>query len=387
MIKHNKSGYILVLTLLLISMSMFLITSILQNVYSYQRNARTTVSREKLRTLALGSLQISIDQLSFIPPKKTKDLNKLRTDWQKKIIKLCGTGWQKTINFSDDDSRITATIDLFYACGQGKFNLSFDNVFGKVLAGIEPQKSQPSSKNLKEQESAKTDKDEKEKKEGQDNQGKAQEKNPIAKFIDELINKETKISIAPLLKKFREEFNRVPEDPSELMKVGLSGVLKDNIFPVKQAAKPGQDKSAQDKANIYLMDLFTVDQQYTGKLNPWALSKSTAKLLGFRPNFDEKSLDQFNKDFKPNANWATDWDKILAPIYGKKYAAIDKKVFDLFESNFTVSTISVLSQVTIGQTTQKVYAILKATAGSATAGSTELPKDSVIFKIIKLYWL
>ena len=58
-------------------------------------------------------------------------------------------------------------------------------------------------------------------------------------------------------------------------------------------------------------------------------------------------------------NWEQDWDSILSPIYGKKYAALGKEITELFANEFEATAFSVVSYCSVGSVTQKMYAVLE----------------------------
>ena len=77
-----------------------------------------------------------------------------------------------------------------------------------------------------------------------------------------------------------------------------------------------------------------------------------------------------------------DWDAVLAPRYGKNFAAFDPAIQKVFAGAFEAKAFSVVSYCTVGKVTQKVYAVLE-----VTEPDKELSPKSVIFKVTKLYWL
>lgn len=68
----NKPGYIIMLTLLILSMAVVLITAVVRQSFSYQRQTRSMQERVRARLLALSSLEIALSQVSFIAPKEKK---------------------------------------------------------------------------------------------------------------------------------------------------------------------------------------------------------------------------------------------------------------------------------------------------------------------------
>ena len=70
---RNKQGYIIMLTLLIISMAIVLITAVVRESLSYQRQVRAAQDKSNARLLALSSLELAMSQLSFIPPQEKEE--------------------------------------------------------------------------------------------------------------------------------------------------------------------------------------------------------------------------------------------------------------------------------------------------------------------------
>ena len=73
--RHNQSGYILLLTLLMLSASVAIVTYIFVRGSTYTRFAQTMIDREKAKLMAFGGIQVAVAQLSHqkeIAPKEQK---------------------------------------------------------------------------------------------------------------------------------------------------------------------------------------------------------------------------------------------------------------------------------------------------------------------------
>ena len=70
---RNKQGYIIMLTLLIISMAIVLITAVVRESLSYQRQVRAAQDKSNARLLTLSSLELAMSQLSFIPPQEKEE--------------------------------------------------------------------------------------------------------------------------------------------------------------------------------------------------------------------------------------------------------------------------------------------------------------------------
>jgi hypothetical protein len=88
-----------------------------------------------------------------------------------------------------------------------------------------------------------------------------------------------------------------------------------------------------------------------------------------------KNVTEFIKKLSDQIDWQQEWDKILGPIYGKEYKAVPDQLKPLLSSQFEPTIFSVVSYATVGEVTQKMYAILQ--------------KDRTAnhYIIKKLYWI
>lgn len=201
-------------------------------------------------------------------------------------------------------------------------------------------------------------------------------KEETQKIFQELFDKIKKISngadlfgaFEKMLKDRKYRFN----DPTELLTKEFE-TFKDAVF---YEPSTGSDAA---KNKIYLTDLFTV---WTGKrsVNPWLLSDSMATIFGFSSKDvaeRKKVVAQWLKPFKLSAQWQSDWDKLLKPIYGKEFNSIPKGLQPLLSGTFEANVFSVLSSATVGRVTTRLLTIV------------ECPSDrqSTDVMIKKVYWL
>ena len=390
--KHNKPGYILMLTLLVISIAVVLITAIVRESFSYQHQVRVSQERARARLLVLSSLELALSKVSFIPPtkkgaekseaqeptgrqqdkkeKKEKEEEVLEPlqEWLLKILPLINH-WH-TIELTGSADGLEGNISYYIACEQGKINL--DELIKDMKKGEkESEDEEKKEKQPKKQQqqpaggatpskagTAQNKQPEKEKKEAQKS---------LISTVDELFRKEKEISIKDALK----QINMRVEDPTDLLKVPKFGVMKDAVFMTQESAKNP----------LFLMDLFTVQDDAT-KLNPWVLSNSVKTLLGFKEGKGAKIDRSFVSKLKPSMNWSKDWDDTLGKLYGKKYSALEKHITNLFSPKFDATGFSVVSYCKVGAVTQRIAALLALEEPSAQA-----PENSFIFRVVKLYWL
>lgn len=348
----DKPGYIIVLTLLIIGAAIALLTSVVQQSFSYQVRARLALDKERARMLALSSLEIAISELSTVvfPDEATKASGKEEQKDEQEVLEPVQKWLLKVLPFLNhwqtleiDQEGLEGTIKFYLASEDGKFNLA---AFKDKES--EQEKATPSEKKNEE---SKT--------------------NPL-QALDELFKKVHDTSMYEAFKRFMTDYKRMPEDPTELLRISYFAKVKDRLFtPLKK-----------EHRGLYIMDLFTFRPQATDKVNPWLLTSSSKTLLGISESGLSVDDSELVKKIKPRMNWAEDWDAILAPRYGKNFAAFDPAIQKLFSPTFEALAFSVLSYCTVGKVTQRIYAVL----GLAEPHKDLSPKSG-LFKVTKLYWL
>ncbi len=384
--KKNQ-GYILPLTLMIISMAVILVTSVIQRAMSYQRQARLMLDREQARNLALSSLEIALSKICLVVPKgapqeKEQAAQAAPAQAQQKEEAQKKEGWQKpppmqqwllqilpvlnkwqTIELTEKEG-ITGTLSFYISSEQGKISLEHLSTLLESESKQKQQAAQAAQQQAPPQNGQQSNA-----------QQPGQTKNLLTVF-DELIKKEMEVSIRQVLKEAQGKYKRPLEDFSELVPLKSFTPLKDKLFVTRPTAQ-----QQRGKQQLFVTDLFTTASS-SGTLNPWLLSNSLKAILGFKENKEVKINKEFVKDLKPTMNWQTEWDKILAPFYGKKFANIPQEIRALFGAQFEATAFFVVSYAQVGGVTQKVAALLEVTEPPAY-----LSPKSIIFKVSKLYWL
>jgi len=351
----TKSGYIIVLTLSIIAAVVILLTTVIQQSFRYQRQVRTGTEIVRARLLALSSLEIARSQLSTVileepdkkgaphdDPKKAQDMLEPVQKWLLKVLPVLNK-WQ---TFTVDEEGLSGTVMLYLASEEGKFNLA---AFRHEQT---EKKQQP--------------------KEHEDQHEETASKRGALEALDELFKKIYDTSMHEAYKRFMNDYTRLPDDPAELLRIPYFAKVKDRLFtPLKP-----------DPRGLYIMDLFTARPQATESVNPWLLTASSKTLLGIIEQKSEPFNEEFVKKIKPQMDWKTDWDAILAPRYGKNFAAFDPAIQEIFGNAFEAKAFSVVSYCTVGNVTQRIYAVLE-----VAEPDKDLSPKSVIFRVTKLYWL
>lgn len=378
--KVTKPGYIILLTLLVTAAVVALLTTVVQQSFSYQRQARTAVEKARARMLALSSLEIAMSQLSTVvleegakegakgeaakdegaqkngKKNKAQDMLEPVQKWLLKVLPSINH-WQ---TFVIDEDGLEGTIKLYLACEEGKFNLAAFKQEGIAKKDAEKVGEKADQEKKPEADVKKEDKNSKKTEKG------------ALEALDELFKKVHDVSMYEAFKRFMTDYHRLPEDPTELLRISYFAKLNDRLFtPLNQ-----------DSRGLYIMDLFTFRPHATESVNPWLLTASAKTLLGIQEKKGTSGDAELVKKIKPEMDWETDWDAILAPRYGKKFGAFDPAIQKVFASAFEAKAFSVVSYCTVGNVTQRVYAVLE-----VTEPDKDLSPKSVIFKVTKLYWL
>lgn len=337
---RKSSGYILILTLLLLSTSFILISSILQKTFAYLSQSQIEIDREHARQMALSGIQLVLSKISLVIPEKKENKDEVKKDmpnsehpektddkketpeqkWLISILPILNSWQNVTLNY--DSAGIDATISYFLSSQQGKFNLI-----------------------------------------------------AIDKDLSELVKKAIKVDIISTLEECKKQLGRPIQDPTEMIKASSFTPLKNKLFTVPSVNKENIDISATD--------LFYIEDGNDLKLlNPWLLSSSTSKALGMVPKFTPAIIKDIVSKFKPDMNWQSEWDNTLAKIYNKKFATIDPKIKKILSSKFIADSFFVVCYATVNSVTQKAAALLK--LDKTVQG---FAPESKIYKIAQLYWI
>ncbi len=355
--KINREGYILILTFFFIAISVVLLSSVLKQSINFQKNAGLMLNKERARLLALSGIELALDQISFVAePESEKSDNETSKKpapkqdikkWLSKLFPIVNR-WQ-VINLNMPQFSFTGSINFLIASEQGKIEL---NNFARILEKEVKQTAQ-TAKFISE--------------EGKTEilSSQSMPSKSFTSVINDLLNKEAKVDLINALNKSKSL--GMLEDPTQLLKFKSFESLKDNIFL--------QLDSQSKKFSLSLTDLFTTSSG-SGKLNPWFLSRSIAKILGLQIKQEAKNSEAVNQ-FKPRMNWEQEWDKVLAPVYGKSFSAIPKEVSYMFAPEFEATAFSVVVYAKVGSITQRLYAIFERKSSQ---------DKNIAFKITRIFW-
>lgn len=365
MIKQQTApGYILVLTLIVVSLMVVIATQIYYTSSGFTSFCQVAIARERAKMLALSGVQLIRSELYVPAPKKEKKTVSFapqakpaqpaaggaqekgkEKEEQPPAVQLLRSvfpklnRWQK-LTIADQTS--TGVLSVYLACEDGKFLLN-----GMLTALGNKQVPENVKKCMREV------------------------MGMVAKNVG------AKMDLAGSLINFFQQrkgvwFNEV----TELLTVSGFDAFKDRVFvPLKQ-------ETPEKVQAVYLTDLFTSRAGF-GTLNPWVLSASVRVVLGLNQPSEGKSegpdLGGALKGFKSSFNWKTDWDKVLKPLYGKSFQSLPKGIEFLLSTNCEPMFFSVLVHAQVDGITQRMYALLS---------RDETREDgSIAFNIMKIYWI
>ncbi len=349
MMNCRRSGFVIPLVLMLISIAMVLITAIYQRGSLFVPFITTMYQREQAKMLALSGIEIAMSQLTQLPPVKKEEPQKKEgvataapdegAVFLTQIMPFMNQ-WQEFKLKKDIDS-IDGTIKIALASEDGKINLNaiYDFVTKKFI-------------------------------------GEGQLEGDWKKIMQELLQQmQKKMGISANLfegfEKFLKQRQYKVNDASELLNVDAF-----RPFAVRQFYEPPLNQKEQP---LYLMDLFTVYGY--GKLQPWFLADSIRGLLGMNRGTKKTNTQDLIKNFKPTFSIATDWKILFQPIYGIEFQRLPKGIDAVFATTFDPKLFSVVSYGIVGNVTLRAYAILERIRRVAKQ------KTWYDIKIKKFYWI
>lgn len=331
---HRRSGYVLVLTIMIIAVSTLLVSSLIYRSFAYRRLSKIFSDREQAQLCALNGIQVGMGMIT--PEKKDDDI---------RVTLLLALNKWNTFILTEDHDGMDGKIEIFITSEQGKFALN-------SLYNFKQKKF-------------------------------AQEGSRDGKKIIDLIsqNRERAMGENNFAVEFEQclkERNAPFDDVTQLLLCPAYRVFAQTLF-----VQPGQEPLQKEEKmhTIFLTDLFsTVSAKL--ELQPLFITDSVAQICGLkaatqREQGVEKQVIEKLKKGTSYADRAAEWDDLFAPLYGKRYADILPVITALFAQKFEANAFSVVSYGTIGSVTQGVCAVIEKDATS---------KD-VLYRIVKMYWL
>lgn len=373
MIKRTeRSGYVLVMTLMMIALIVAIVTSMANKSSVHTRFLKTMIDREKAKALAWSGVQVALSQLATMhedsepkekPDKEKKGDDKKKSDVQEEarqfllnILPILNR-WQ-TFKLTQSKDGVAGIIKVCIGSEDGKINLNhlFDFVQKKFVNEGGKEKDY--------------------KKVMQEVFVKLQEVMGASKLFD------------PFEKFLKSRTSRL-NDPTELLEIKEFEKFKKAVFYEPMTNKRTDDGKL--KQTVYLNDIFTL-WSFQQELNPWLLSHSLKVLLGVKlekegeNKFEEKKLQELLKKFTVEYKLPDSWNSMLKPLYGIEFERLPKEMRALMGTKFEPSVFSVLSYGTVGGVTQKLLIVLERIKSPKNEQSGS-GRGSFEFRTRKFYWL
>jgi len=343
--RTQREGFILVLTLIVISLLVVIATQMYYLSTGFSSFAHVAIRREEAKTLALSGVQLARDRLYLSVPKKEKK--------EGSVSQKEASGQ----NESQDQLLLQRILPVLNRWQSFELNKQKDGVDGEIKIYISCEDGKLHLNNLLSLMSQK---------------GLTPERIKLFKTLWQEIAKAVgaKKSLYESAFDFFERRNRIwLNDTTELLEAPGFQIFDGRVF----IHLPNSEKDV-----IYLTDLFTPQSRY-GKLDPWILSASVRTILGLKPQpVTKEQVDALLKGFKSVHNWKNDWNRILKPLYGKDFNALPKGIELMLSPKFDVAAFSVVSYGIIDDVAQGIYAILS---------KKQLDDGSIVFIPIKSYWI
>lgn len=350
----KKSGYILVLSLMMVSLCVVLVTALVDRGTVFLPFTATYQHRQQAYMLALSGVQIAKSQLAVVPKQEEAKADQAKqaatvpdekaraTALLQKLFPVLNR-WQ-TFDLTQEKDGIDGHIKLCIMCEDGKIDIN-------ALYDFEKQQFA----------------------------GQGQEAEKVKKVLQELfssIEKQTQgKNLFQSVEAFLKKRGYPLDDPTQLLLVkGFEG-FKNNVF-----YEPLVSKNEKEKKQLYLTDIFTV---WTGKktVEPWFFSSSVQQILGLRVSPDSKKAAAALKSFTVQAQWPVTWNSTFAQLYETEFAALPKNIDSLLSKKFEPKIFSVLVHGLFDQITQRVFAIVERVEQKSDKGQI-----SYSVSIRKLYW-
>lgn len=348
---RNQSGYILVLTVILLSIGLVLVTQLFQSGTVHIHFDQAMIDREQAKQLAKGCIQLVMTQLTMVQTKTGQD----ETQNQKKLLTniMAVLNLNQQFELKKDIDGIDAQIGFCLVCENGKIDIN-------ALFDFKEKKF---------------------KGEGQDKGDMKKALQAYCKVLQPFVGNK---DLCEPLEKFLKKRDWPLNDVTELLEIKeFQTAFAGSVFYQPPTAKTGV---RQEKRPVYLTDIFTTFSKKP-VIQPLMLSDSLRALLGLKradaakPDIEKnkKQLEELFKDFNAGAPLQQLWDKYLQPGYGKDFKSLPAGTSELLDAKFEPTVFSVLCYANVGTIRQELWAIL----------TKRKPTDNnpLPYAITKLYWL
>lgn len=364
---HNKPGFIIPLTLMLVAIAMVLITGIYQKGSIFVPFISTMMQRQQAKMLALSGVQVAMSQLATASEEQDKQAAAAKPASFGTMLRGGSVSAAK-----QEQTFLSELLPILNQWQTFKLKKDTDGIDGEMMIAIASEDGKIDLNGIY---------DFSKKRFRGENAKRGDWKKIMQSFFMKIRNNmNISANLFEQFEKFLKERQYRVNDATELLNLDAF-----KPFSGKEFYTPVQKLQAKDRS-LFLLDIFTAN---TGKstVQPWLLSNSMRTILDMKlaPSGDiqqRKTMVQgWIKNFKSAVNWSTDWNRIFQPIYGIEYQRLLKGIDAVFETSFDPKLFSVVSYGVVGQVTQRAYAIVE------RIRKTVKNKTLYDVKIKKFYWI
>ncbi len=333
--KHTKNltpGFIFPLALIIITTLTIIIVNVYQRVAVAQPYTRAIIAKEKARMLALGGIEIVLQELTNLynpQEKQEKKENEPTPSPLAELMQLVNR-WHK-VPLEKLYKKEEASLSYYITSNLGKINLYaiYDKEakkYASLASGLEADKLLASL----------------------DTWGE--------KLVQELPS-------------FFEKREYAPQDTTEFLELKSLKELSNSLIPEEKNNPP------------FFMDTFSLDAHKNG-INPFLASTSLKKILGFTQEKQldkdsEKELKDSISKIKDDTKIETIWNESLSKMDGKKWEDIPEPFKKIFTAQYWPAGFSIMVKAQVGEIHQTIYALIRA----------EEDTKKKLFFTDRLYWL
>lgn len=358
--RHNRSGYILILTLMIISVCVTIVTYLTTKSMVYSSLVRIMNEREKARQLAHAGIQLAFSQLSVTADEKEENKETPAPPEQK--TPGAPGGPPQSSPAQDSKTLLTTLLPNLNTVQTFVLKQKIDGIDGTVAFAISSEEGKININALFDFEKQKFL-----------NEGAPE--GDAKKFMQEVFAKIKEKTggnnLFEPLQKFLKQRQYKLNEVTELLTIPGFEVFKESIWFAPQ------EKSVAKQ--LALTDIFTLHSQEQG-IDPWLLSPSVRQALSISGKEEKNTaINEALKNFKVNTVWQKDWDASLGALYGIPFTNLGKIIPSFLSTKFEPKIFSVVSYGTVGKTTYTLFAIIERMKDMRDK------KTVIKMRIIKLY--
>lgn len=304
--RSMQSGYILVVTLIVLSLIMLIVAKLSQQSFVQRGYDATQIERMQAQELAFSGIQCAMSQLAFEAASPEKKETDPKLAFLKRMLPLFFT--EQTFDLKESVDALDGHIGIRIIPEEGKFPINRWYDFSKK------QFIDDATKKM------------------------------AKKLFDQLAQKNKEGSVFEDVEHFLKNRGRKLDDPTELLEI----LVIAKIFDVPNRFAD-------------IADFFTVDTSAAWP-NSWVLSESVRKFFGFKKIDRQeraavKELTAGIKALPPDLK--TLWSTYLIKLYGKELAAVPQELQTAFNSTLFFKNFTVISYGKVGQTHVYLTALLE----------------------------